>query len=81
MRPPEPIPPDQITARELMPWHVVTVECGNCPNGRVIDPRWLKRAHRADKLLSQVNWRCERCGMTSAEVRHVIRIVPLPRNY
>ena len=75
------IPPDQITGRDLSPWHVVTIECGNCGHGRVVDHRLLRRGNRGGKLLSQLNWRCEWCRKTSADVKHIIRIMKLPRNF
>jgi uncharacterized Zn finger protein len=57
------------------------VECGGCGNGRVVDHRLVQRRGRGSKLLSRLNWKCERCGRTSAEVQHDIRVVKLPRNY
>lgn len=80
MREPPTIPPNEITGADLRPWHVVTIECGGCGHGRVVDHRWLQRGSRAAKTLDRLNWRCEYCGKTSAEVRHVIRVVKLPRN-
>jgi uncharacterized Zn finger protein len=81
MRPPETIPPDEITGHDLMPWHVVTIECGGCGHGRVVDHRLVQRRGRGFKPLSRLNWKCGRCGRTSADVQHVIRVVKLPRNY
>jgi hypothetical protein len=75
------IPADQISGRDLCAWHVVTVECGNCLHGRVVDHRLLKRGNHADKLSGLIDWKCEWCGKTSADVRHTVRVVKLPRNF
>jgi hypothetical protein len=74
------IPSDQITGRELRDWHVVTIACGHCYHGRVVDHRLLKRGERGTKPLSKLHWRCEWCKKTSGEVQHIVRVVRLPRN-
>jgi len=80
MRESESIPPGEITGNKLQPWHIVTIECGGRGHGRVIDHRLVQRRGRGSKPLSKLNWKCEWCGRTSADVQHVIRIVKLPRN-